>query len=424
MQRLFCLKIVTFVLLCGCGNQRPVRDAQPTDRDARPALRDLSAIVDGATLDLSDNVKRDARADLAAAKPDAAAQDVGTDASLVCSTGRGDCDGQRSNGCEVQLASSRCHCGRCDHDCSGGRCESGVCILLEQPILTCPLISAGDALYLVTGSPQGLSRLSKQGGTPSKLIDRPIAYAIDGPNLYWLQSQATQFELLRRPLLSGSASLLATLGKSDVPRSLAVHQGIAAWVTGDYLRWDNNGGTVWGYSSGQSKALATTRDGPQRALVDGAAIYWSENDALFGVQASGGSPWLVAKGQDAPLHLAADSTHLYWTFSSPTSAGSMTFCPTCGIARAPKAGGAVQVIATTTYPPQALALQNQVIFWQDGNPPAQPATIRRVAVGGGSLETAASDVRGGCFAVDAQSLYYVRENPTTQQQELVKVPWQ
>ncbi len=46
----------------------------------------------------------------------------------ACSTGRGDCDGVASNGCEVDLTSSASHCGACGVSCGTGRsCQAGVC---------------------------------------------------------------------------------------------------------------------------------------------------------------------------------------------------------------------------------------------------------------------------------------------------------
>jgi hypothetical protein len=52
----------------------------------------------------------------------------------LCRPGFGSCDGDRSNGCEVELDTSILHCGRCDRACPEGpnaraRCELGACRL-------------------------------------------------------------------------------------------------------------------------------------------------------------------------------------------------------------------------------------------------------------------------------------------------------
>lgn len=46
-----------------------------------------------------------------------------------CETGWGDCDGEPSNGCEVDLMSDAIHCGACNISCpSGWTCIAGVCV--------------------------------------------------------------------------------------------------------------------------------------------------------------------------------------------------------------------------------------------------------------------------------------------------------
>ena len=46
-----------------------------------------------------------------------------------CNAGYGDCDGAAGNGCEVPLASTNAHCGRCGSACAAGSvCSAGVCL--------------------------------------------------------------------------------------------------------------------------------------------------------------------------------------------------------------------------------------------------------------------------------------------------------
>ncbi len=49
----------------------------------------------------------------------------------ACMTGRGNCDGDGSNGCEVDLTGSATHCGACGTACpGGGRCLDGRCAVV------------------------------------------------------------------------------------------------------------------------------------------------------------------------------------------------------------------------------------------------------------------------------------------------------
>src|SRR5439155_23743754 len=46
----------------------------------------------------------------------------------ACLTGFADCDGQASNGCEVNLKTDSRNCGACGHVCPAGKsCVNGVC---------------------------------------------------------------------------------------------------------------------------------------------------------------------------------------------------------------------------------------------------------------------------------------------------------
>lgn len=47
-----------------------------------------------------------------------------------CASGRGDCDGQASNGCETDLQSAPAHCGACARACVAGQlCDRGACAI-------------------------------------------------------------------------------------------------------------------------------------------------------------------------------------------------------------------------------------------------------------------------------------------------------
>src|SRR5690606_3390397 len=53
---------------------------------------------------------------------------------LVCNSGRADCDGLASNGCEINLSFDNNNCGTCGNVCiypnAMSQCNSGTCIFL------------------------------------------------------------------------------------------------------------------------------------------------------------------------------------------------------------------------------------------------------------------------------------------------------
>ncbi len=51
----------------------------------------------------------------------------------ICYTGFGDCDDNMSSGCEQDgLLSDINHCGSCDNQCAGGKCDNGMCCFLNK----------------------------------------------------------------------------------------------------------------------------------------------------------------------------------------------------------------------------------------------------------------------------------------------------
>ena len=114
-----------------------VADAITTDAAADTLTADAAA--DAITTDargadaVGDALTADAATDTST--PDAPT-DVPPDASPVCGAGRGDCDGNTTNGCETDLGTSRLHCGRCGAACLSS-CIDGACADFRG-------ISAGD----------------------------------------------------------------------------------------------------------------------------------------------------------------------------------------------------------------------------------------------------------------------------------------
>lgn len=58
----------------------------------------------------------------------------------ACEPGRADCDGDATNGCEVDLESDVAHCGDCEATCMGANVASALCVAARCKIDAC----AGD----------------------------------------------------------------------------------------------------------------------------------------------------------------------------------------------------------------------------------------------------------------------------------------
>jgi hypothetical protein len=62
---------------------------------------------------------------------------------LECPSGFADCNGERGDGCEVELASSPSHCGSCQNACPGEPGAVG-CVAGKCAISRCPDTTHGD----------------------------------------------------------------------------------------------------------------------------------------------------------------------------------------------------------------------------------------------------------------------------------------
>jgi len=82
----------------------------------------------GRCVDPSSNAAHCGACDVACAAPPraAAACEAGV-CRVRCDVGYADCNSDRADGCEVELATSARDCGRCGNDCGSGACEAGRC---------------------------------------------------------------------------------------------------------------------------------------------------------------------------------------------------------------------------------------------------------------------------------------------------------
>lgn len=84
---------------------------------------------------------------------------AGRCAVAMCATGRGDCDATADNGCEVDLTTSRAHCGLCGRACRAGVCLAGRCLGASS----CAELHREDPML-----PSGLYTLDPDGEGPGR----------------------------------------------------------------------------------------------------------------------------------------------------------------------------------------------------------------------------------------------------------------
>jgi hypothetical protein len=280
-------------------------------------------------------------------------------------------DSSSDRGCSPgspDLASDPKNCGRCGHDCAGGRCSEGIC----QP-------------YAIVPS-----------------VDGPYAVAVENGNVYFTTLFLTIFEWC-----GGSDCPLGTLNQltscQEGPRGIATDQTNVYWAELGSPDGDASGpGSIVtcglaGCAGGTATVYAPSEDGAFDLVVDPSAVYWTDTfSGLVRKCAIGGcgdEPTTLATDSPPLSGVAIDPTSIYW---AEVASGNIIQCPLSGCATfAP--------FATGQASPAKIDTANGNVYWS-----AAGAIMTCPAKGcGGAARVFAKD-QPGAFAIthDSNNLYW------------------
>jgi hypothetical protein len=311
--------------------------------------------------------------------PRAEPPDAAPDAAPVC-------------GPEVDLQSDPANCGTCGHDCLGGGCADGACKPVELATAQGALRGiVVDATHVYWAGPGAIRRVKKTGSAPEDVATftgtgfRMIEHA---GWLYWVTRDTGI--VARAPMgANGAPAQILALDQGDVG-------GVA--TDGTLVYWNNypTGGKIYRALIGAtqfSEVLTTPTDGLTGMRLVGSELYYLQlGSGLMRISIAGGSPTTVAPGvgswelaidgddvfvtnqaSDAivkvslsgavppvtvaecldPWGIAVDVTHVYYA-NERTAAGS--------IARAPRTGGMMEVLAPSVLP-VGIAVDATAVYW-------------------------------------------------------------
>ena len=177
-----------------------------------------------------------------------------------------------SSACGADLQRDETNCGRCGHDCGGGKCAEGVCqpVLLAEGQRVAGLATDGQMLYATSYGGQQVLAIEKTPGLGSVkpiggAIIAPMGVAVSGNTLYVTSERSSGSDggLFRCTL--PACGTLTRITPLDFPRHLA--------LTGSFV-------------------FVPTESGVTRVALDGS------------------SPVVVA-AYTQPFSVAADATHFY-----------------------------------------------------------------------------------------------------------------
>lgn len=275
------------------------------------------------------------------------------------------------------------NCGACGHDCNGGECVGGAC----QPVvivsgLTSTVSIAVDShhVYWTTGmhgQPDGglaggmVSRVLKTGGTVETLasgLTAPNYLAVDGGLAYWTTYGTYPGSIMGVPVNGGPATVLCTPSEPIDSDRLAIGSGSVFWNNGSHNQ-------IWfcPIGGGVSSKLTPVQIGvaPRAIAVDDQMIYWTNgiSDTLMACPHSGcvvtsGYPKILANYTSSCIGqewLAVDDVYACWT--SPCSGSGSSGA----LMRAPKTGGAVELLADNQESPVGVVVDPTHIYWATGD---------------------------------------------------------
>jgi hypothetical protein len=335
-----------------------------------------------------------------------------------CNAGTCTCTQSLCSGQCVNLQTDNANCGGCGLGCATG-CTAGECVTIVGAAPTTPKNSVGLALYgpnVYWATFSGIFAGSRDGGPATNVAPGPTMFvAVGGSNLYWTDGQATVVQV---PQQGGNAITIFSDNNWDFLTGIAADDSNVYW---------SNGGTILQAAAGGGTVVTLvngTGSCDYGLVVDDANVYCPTlpPGAVVQIPKGGGTPVTLGTETDGgeysqgeyygggTLGIALDGANAYLAdFATfPAGAGEVTVG---AILEIPLDGGATTTLATESEPPNAIAVDQQNVYWWN----QALGTIKRVPKTGGAPVTLyAGQVTAGPavlgMAVDDTSVYWLMYN--------------
>jgi hypothetical protein len=330
-------------------------------------------------------------------------------AMLSCAAGTADCDGNASNGCEVNTTNDAANCGKCGFSCGGGTCANSACVLAMPGSTSYTfgdfecITTDGTNIYFMAANVNGaggsnILYIPVGGGTVTILANstgmRGAGLIEDGNFIYWADYSAGK--IFETPKAGQTGSTRTVVQGLTNPLRVAVDANNVYYTSksgaGAALR--TNGTSVW--TSNQAGGSAWGLD------VDGSNLYYADptlGEVVRVPIASSGTATgtVLASSQMGARGLSGDANNIYWT----TSSGNVMMS-------AKSAFSAATIVSGQTNP-QEITVDTTVtpaeVYWADVG--ATGSISKAPAMSGATATVVAPNQKQAqCVAIDSTSVYW------------------
>ncbi len=369
-------------------------------------------------------------------------------------TGTGHSTGGSSGGKSSSGTGGGPQCGRC---AAGATCDGGVCVCpgakdgtvcpynqIEEKFCSGPTCASCEGYGEQAGDH---CLLSLEVGDPS-----PACIASDSTNVYWTDANGIKkvpiTDIMKAPtkspqslFLSQSGFLCLAIDETNVYFTI-IDQGAGMEVPLDggtaiplaSNQEDPNGIAVdrqhifWTDTTGnkvmrlQKTAAPNTPvviadlgaldggmrpfgGGPYGIAIDSNYVYWTNNSGgqVMMVSIDGGTPTVIADGQEAPLGIAVDATNVYWT----NQYGGEVYQQ---LLAGPFDGGTLTLLASNQAGPTGIAVDSNFVYWTN----KFGESVNFVPINGGQVAPVSPVPTNASYeiAVDSKNIYWTTSSNT------------
>jgi hypothetical protein len=328
--------------------------------------------------------------------------------ALTCEEGYGDCNASATDGCEARLDTVE-QCGACGRDCRACgatgevSCRSGRCAaaLLTTRPNDLGLLAVDDT-RIVTADANRVTEIGKTDFVGTSVYEAAATGLALRDKIFFIVPGTDSGTGIYRSSAGLVGPQIAAYARGQNVLAMAIDD------TGVYYAVEKSFQATKIVRECSTCAVGTELSGNENEVrtngiaLDATTVFFGTGDMVRRVEKIGNDARTLALGQ-SPRALAVDATHVYW-INEPLPVASGTDAGARGqVARAPKGGGAVEILADGLVQPTFLSLRGSTLYIVD----AGRGDILRMGTDGRNKLTLAGGISSlGGIDVDASCVYF------------------